>query len=37
VAVLVFRLITYWLILVPGYFAYRRLTRQQEAEEPDAA
>lgn len=29
VAVLVFRLITYWLILVPGFFAYRRLTRQQ--------
>jgi len=37
VAVQVFRLITYWLILVPGFFAYRRLTRQQEAEEPEAA
>jgi uncharacterized membrane protein YbhN (UPF0104 family) len=30
VAVLLFRLITYWLVLIPGFFAYRRLTRQQE-------
>jgi undecaprenyl-diphosphatase len=26
VAVLLFRLITYWLVLLPGFFAYRRLT-----------
>jgi len=26
VAVLLFRLLTYWLVLVPGFFAYRRLT-----------
>jgi uncharacterized membrane protein YbhN (UPF0104 family) len=32
VAVLLFRLITYWLIIVPGFFAYRRLTRGQEPE-----
>jgi undecaprenyl-diphosphatase len=37
VAVLLFRLITYWLILVPGFFAYRRLTRQQDSEGPAAA
>jgi len=37
VAVLLFRLITYWLVILPGFFAYRRLTRQQEAEEPAAA
>jgi undecaprenyl-diphosphatase len=30
VAVLLFRLITYWLVLLPGFFAYRRLTRQQQ-------
>ena len=30
VAVLLFRLITYWLVLIPGFFAYRRVTRQQE-------
>jgi undecaprenyl-diphosphatase len=30
VTVLLFRLITYWLVLLPGFFAYRRLTRQQE-------
>jgi undecaprenyl-diphosphatase len=34
VAVLLFRLITYWLVLVPGSFAYRRLTRQQEPQAP---
>ena len=32
VAVLLFRLITYWLIIPAGFFAYRRLTRQQEPE-----
>jgi uncharacterized membrane protein YbhN (UPF0104 family) len=32
VAVLLFRLITYWLIIVPGFFAYRRLTREQDLE-----
>jgi uncharacterized membrane protein YbhN (UPF0104 family) len=30
VAVLLFRLITYWLVIIPGLFAYRRLTRQQQ-------
>jgi uncharacterized membrane protein YbhN (UPF0104 family) len=30
VAVLLFRLITFWLVLLPGFFAYRRLIRQQE-------
>jgi uncharacterized membrane protein YbhN (UPF0104 family) len=30
VAVLLFRLITYWLIIVPGFFAHRSLTRDQE-------
>jgi uncharacterized membrane protein YbhN (UPF0104 family) len=30
VAVLLFRLITYWLVLPPGFFAYRRLTRPQQ-------
>jgi len=30
VAVLLFRLITYWLVLIAGFFAYRRVTRQQE-------
>jgi len=30
VAVLLFRLITYWLVLIPGFFAYRRVTRQPE-------
>ena len=29
VAVLLFRLITYWLIILPGFFAYRRVTRSQ--------
>ena len=37
VAVLVFRLITYWLVIIPGFVAYRHLTRQQEAEEPRTA
>jgi uncharacterized membrane protein YbhN (UPF0104 family) len=32
VAVLLFRLITYWIVIVPGFFAYRRLTREQEPE-----
>ena len=32
VAVLLFRLITYWLVIVPGFFAYRRLAREQEPE-----
>ena len=31
VAVLLFRLITFWLVLIPGYFAYRRLTHQEES------
>jgi uncharacterized membrane protein YbhN (UPF0104 family) len=30
VAVLLFRLITFWLIIVPGLFAHRAVTRQQE-------
>ena len=30
VAVLLFRLITYWLVLLPGFFAYRHVTRQQQ-------
>jgi undecaprenyl-diphosphatase len=37
VAVLLFRLITYWLVLVPGFFAYRHLTRRADAEQPEAA
>jgi uncharacterized membrane protein YbhN (UPF0104 family) len=31
VAVLLFRLITFWMIIVPGYFAYRRVARDQGA------
>ena len=30
VAVLLFRLITFWLIIVPGLLAHQALTRQQE-------
>jgi uncharacterized membrane protein YbhN (UPF0104 family) len=30
VAVLLFRLITFWLIIVPGLFAHQAVTRQQE-------
>jgi uncharacterized membrane protein YbhN (UPF0104 family) len=29
VAVLLFRLITYWLVILPGFFAYRRVTRSR--------
>jgi undecaprenyl-diphosphatase len=29
VAVLLFRLITYWLVVLPGFFAYRRVSRSQ--------
>ena len=32
VAVLLFRLITCWLVIPAGFFAYRRLTRQQQPE-----